>query len=138
MAWRENATFTNISVDGKFWDCSIAVSAEDTNVVTCAITITDAVSGGSPGKALAFPFYLSSDSAGQVPEAGTDCSVAAGTDGAVVQMSDGGSSIAGFLVTETTGEMDLTVTDTGSDTYYLNVIMPDGRVVTSSVITLAA
>lgn len=138
MAWRENATFTNVSIAGKLWAVSMSVGTEATNAITVAVTITDAVSGGAPGKALALPFYLSSDSAGQVPEAGTDCALSAGTNGAYVKMADAGSSIAGFFVFETTGLGDIVVTDTGADTYYLNLIMPDGRVETSGAITLAA
>jgi hypothetical protein len=48
------------------------------------------------------------------------------------------SSVVNFDVTETTGEMDFIVTDTGTDTYYLNLILPNGRLATSGAITLAA
>jgi len=136
MAWRENAAFGNVSIN-KLWDISMSVGTEGTNTVTTAITITNAVSGGSPGRAMAFPFYISSDSAGQVLEAGSDLAITAGTDGLVI-LSGGDSKVYGHFVTETTGEMDFIVTDTGTDAYYLNVIMPDGRVETSTVMTLTA
>ena len=136
MAWRQKADFGDVSVD-KLWDISFTVGADAGTTVTTNIVITDAVSGGAPGKALALYFYLSSDSAGQVPEAGTDCACTAGTNGAVI-VSGGDSSIDGMLIAETTGLMDFVVTDTGTDAYYLNVVMPDGRVETSSVLTFAA
>lgn len=156
MAWREDATFGDASLTGNLavtgtttltgdvtvvgdfiWTVGLTVSAESTNTVTVAVAVTDAVTGASPGVAVALPFYISSDAAGQVLEAGTDLSLTAGTDGLVI-LSGGDSKVYGHLVTETTGEMDFVVTDTGTDTYYLNVILPSGKIVTSGAITLAA
>jgi hypothetical protein len=116
---------------------AFTIPAEDSNTITVAVAVTGAVSGTSLGVGVALPFYVSSDTAGQVLEAGTDLALTAGTDGLVI-LSGGDSKVYGHLVTETTGEMDFVVTDTGTDTYYLNVILPNGRIVTSSAITLAA
>lgn len=80
-------------------------------------------------------FYLSSDTAGQVPVA-IPTSIAAGTDGAVVNID---AATSGKLITEATGECDLVITgDTGADTVYLNVILPNGKVVTSGAIVIEA
>lgn len=144
MAWREQARFrnaevsNNLTVDGDFmWSVAMTVPVEDSNTVTVAIAVTHANTGASPGEAVALPFYISSDADGQVLESGTDLSLSAGTDGLVI-LSGGDSKVYGHLVTETSGEMDFVVTDTGTDTYYLNVILPSGKIVTSDAITLAA
>ena len=134
MAWREEAVFGGIQ--GAQLGISFSVGPEINHVVTTAITVTGAVSATSMGAAVALPFYISSDAAGQVLEVGTDLALTAGTDGLVI-LSGGDSKVYGTLVTETTGEMDLIITDTGIDTYYINVIMPDGRVGTSAEITFA-
>ena len=149
MAWREEAVFgevtatsvtatsvTSTAIQGAQLGISFSVGTEATNAITTAITVTGAVSAASMGAAVALPFYISSDAAGQVLEAGTDLALTAGTDGLVI-LSGGDSKVYGTLVTETTGEMDLIITDTGIDTYYINVIMPDGRVGTSAGITFA-
>jgi hypothetical protein len=80
-------------------------------------------------------FYLSSDTAGQMPVA-IPTSITVGTDGALVNVD---SATSGKLITEATGECDLVITgDTGADTVYLNVILPNGKVVTSDAIVIEA
>jgi hypothetical protein len=80
-------------------------------------------------------FYLSSDTAGLTPVA-IPTSIAAGTDGAVVNVD---AATSGKLITEVTGECDLVITgDTGADTVYLNVILPNGKIVTSGAIVIEA
>jgi len=116
---------------------SMTVGAEATNAIIVAVAVLSGHTGTAFSSAIALPFYLSSDSAGQVLEAGTDAAITAGTDGLVI-LNGGDSSVAGTLITETTGEMDLTITDTGADTYYVNVILPNGKVQTSGVVTFAA
>lgn len=116
---------------------SFSVGAEATNAITTAITVVNGHTGVSFGEAICLPFYISSDAAGQTLEAGTDLTPTAGTDGTII-ISGGDSKVYGHIVTETTGEMDFVITDTGTDTYYINIVLPSGKVATSGAITLAA
>ena len=141
MAWREDAQFTDATVTNldvtNMLDVAFSIGAEATNAITTAITVTGAASNASLGVALALPFYISSDAVGQTLEAGVDLTPTAGTDGTII-VSGGDSKVYGHIVTETTGEMDFVITDTGTDTYYINLILPNGRIATSGAITLAA
>lgn len=90
------------------------------------------------GGSLVFLAYLSSDAAGDTllgtAPTGT---VVAGTNGTLLQ--DIGTAKKIFLLkSEAAGTMDLVITEAGAKDMYLNVVMPDGTVVTSSIISFAA
>ncbi len=78
--------------------------------------------------------YLSSDAGGDALAAAPD-SALIGTDGLAIPLV---ASRTFLLVSETDGDIDLNITKAGgAATYYLNLVMPDGRVVTSDAITFA-
>jgi len=79
-------------------------------------------------------FYLSSDANGDVVVAATT-SLVAGTDG---NMQEFISNSAGRLVSEADGDIDIVVGSAGgAATYYLILIMPNGKLVASTAITFA-
>jgi len=81
--------------------------------------------------------YLSSDAAGDVLEATGPDAIAIGTNGTLFK--SGGDSVVQFgLKAEVTGAIDINVTKSGEDTFYLNVILPNGVVNTSTAITFDA
>lgn len=116
-------------------DAVITVGAEDTNVVAVAIQFIDRANGAEIGEAVCVPFYFSSDAAGQAISAATDGGVAIGTDGLLQEFT---ANVAGLMTSEADGDVDLEITDSGDFTQYLNLVMPNGRIVTSGVITFAA
>lgn len=153
MSWREKADFGQVTVNKTlavtgnaslnakltYLDATFTIGDEAANSITTAIQITDGA-GNDISWAVALPFYLSSDAAGQVPETGTDGAITAGTDGAVI-LNGAAASVqenSGIIITEADGDMDFVLGDTGADTYYINLIMPDGRLVTSDAITFAS
>lgn len=79
--------------------------------------------------------YLSDDAEGDDIAVTAPDTVAAGTDGVYIPIVAGK---AFQLVSEVDGDMDLEITENGADTWYLNVVMPDGRIVTSGAIEFAA
>lgn len=85
--------------------------------------------------AAAIPFYVSSDAAGQVLATATDGGVAIGTDGLMIEWT---ADLAGLLISEADGDIDLVFTDSGAGTWYLNLVLPGGKVVTSDVIEFEA
>ena len=78
--------------------------------------------------------YLSDDSGG-IGISGTApaTSVAIGTDGAIIKELT--TKLAWLLQSETDGDIDLTITETGADTWYLVVVLPNGTQVVSDAIT---
>ena len=86
-----------------------------------------------------YPFYLSTDTAGVLPVAGTLITGSSQGDtsigGAVVnERSTETGFVAGRIVTNTTGAVVLTLTNTGTDTAYAVFVLPNGRLAVSGAI----
>jgi len=139
MAWRENPTFGKgtkieqlVSLVSEF-----TIGTEAANVINVAIQLVGGVYGRDVDRAMCLKWYLSSDSAGQVLEATGPDAIAIGTDGMLMK-SGGDSVVQGDLTFETDGDADLDITKSGADTFYLNLVMPDGNILTSDAITFDA
>jgi len=72
-------------------------------------------------------FYISTDATGDV--LGAVASVASGTDGDILEVLATGQYY--MAISEDDGDIDLTVSGTADGTEYLNVVLPNGKVVTS-------
>jgi len=76
--------------------------------------------------------YLSDDSGGDNVSAGCDGGISSGTDGDVLSIV---ANKMALLQTESDGDVDVTVTEsTGAQTFYLVVILPNGKRVVSGAI----
>lgn len=109
-----------------------SIAAETANTITVSCQFHDQNSV-PVDYAVGVQQYLSSDSAGQTLVAAAT-SLAGGTDGTIL-VEDTSNSIW-TAVSETDGDLDIVIGDaSGAATYYLNTILPSGKVATSSVIT---
>ena len=113
---------------------TISVSAEDTNVVTATIQLKDRFGGDLARRGVVFG-YISSDANGDALSAAHDGGCAIGTDGLMIETL---ANQAFWLVSEADGDIDIEFTDSGDFTAYLVLVMPDGRLVISDVMTHAA
>jgi len=115
---------------------AFVVGTEAGDVINVAIQLQDA-EGNDMAVKTGVKFYLSSAAdANDLEGTGPD-TLAIGTDGVLIK--DGGDSVvAGVLVSEDDGDIDLDIGKAGADTYYLNLILPNGKIVTSGEITFAA
>lgn len=107
-------------------DASITVSAEDTNVRTITIQLKDA--NGNDIDYVETVEIIMYGSAAMTAFAGTGGStgIAIGTDGALLAVV----AKKYFLATsEADGDIDLTWTDTGTESVALGVRLPNGRVI---------
>lgn len=124
-------------------DAEITVGAEATNVINVAIQLKDA-KGNDVAHRRAIMAYLSDDANGDsIVATEPATSVAIGTDGLLIPVLTGsaGSELAKSifqLVSESDGDIDIDITETGADTFYLVLIMPNGRLVVSDAITFAS
>lgn len=116
-------------------DATITVSAEATNVVTVGIQLLDG-NGDDLANVAGVYFYLSDDSGGSgVAATAPDGGIAIGTDGTLAQVVAGK---CGWLISEADGDIDIEVTESGTDTFYLVLILPSGEIVVSDALTFAA
>ena len=119
-----------IDLDAKF-----TIGADAGTTIAVAIQFKDRANGVDMGEAVCVPWYFSSDAAGQAISPATDGGVAIGTDGLLQEFT---ADVAGLMTSEADGDVDIVITDTGAFTMYLNLVMPNGRIVTSAIIEFSA
>lgn len=109
-----------------------SIGAEAANVIRVTTTVKN-VDGTVVDYPVVLQQYLSSDSAGATPSAATT-SLAAGGGGAI--LTEYTSNMHWDAVSTSAGLIGVDVGDSvGASTRYLNTVLPNGRVVTSSAIT---
>lgn len=124
----------NLGVYEKLGTPAFTIGAEAGNEITVAIQLKDSAGDDLAVRASVLA-YLSDDAngdslAGTAPDGG----VVIGADGLAIPL------VAGKvfqLTSEADGDIDLVVGESGADTWYLVLVMPDGRLVPSGAITFA-
>lgn len=130
-----NAKVGNLTVlDGRVASVTFTVGTENTNAINVAIQLSSAA--GDVTEAHALPFYLADDATGLTPS-GTapDGGIAIGADGALIEWT---ANLSGLAVSEADGDIDITLTESGADTWYLVLVLPTGKLAVSDAITFAA
>jgi hypothetical protein len=113
-------------------DVAFTIGAEGSNIIPVTASLRHGVS--APGGAFAVWYYLSTDAAGQTLAAdpGTTAILTNGT--ILVEPVD---DLVGLAVTEVGGSLDFNITHTGTSGFYLQIVLPSGRVVASPIIQFA-
>lgn len=123
-----------VDLGGSAAGASITVGAENTNVRAIAIQLKDG-QGKDLAVRAAVDIAVFADANGDAFVAtGGSTGIAIGTDGALLPI------VAKKLfraVSEADGDIDLSWTDTGTETAFLGVILPNGKLVMSSALTNA-
>ena len=118
---------------GCAYDATIVVGTES---ATCDITIQLVdYAGNALTEAASIMAYVSSDSAGLTTGDFTSMDITSSGAGDCVELL---TDIFWNLVSEEDGTIAVTADGSGTDTMYLNLIMPNGRIVHSDVITFTA
>lgn len=120
------------ALDGAPLDVDITVAAAVGDVINVALQLNDAAGTALATRASVFA-YLSDDANGDTI-AGTapDGHVAIGTDGLAIPLV---TDKAWLLTSEADGDIDLSITESGADTWYLIVVLPNGKLAASGAIT---
>jgi len=110
------------------YDCNISIGTETS---TCLVTIQLKDFAGSDLKVKNVVYlYGSSDAYGNAPAVIT--TVTKGTDGDVLILL---ATYYWMAISEDDGALDVTVDGNGTTPFYVNVVLPNGKVVTSEAIT---
>ena len=117
---------------------TITVGVEATNVVNVAIQLYADEDGTIELDNLATVEFWISDAVTGIGLAATAPSggFAIGTDGDVMALVVSGKY--GLVRSETDGDIDIDVTETGTDTFYPVLRLPTGRVIVGAAMTFAA
>ena len=121
---------------GAFNDVAFVIGAEASNIINVGMTFKDA-SGTAKAEGVCCQAYLSDDSAGNSIVATAPTTVAAGTNGKIAALVAG--KVFQFNPVAASGLLDINITlSSGAATYYLVVVLPNGKRVVSGAITFAA
>ena len=113
---------------------SFTIGAEAANVINVGIQLKD--KGLDVAERVSVLAYLSDDANGDSVAGTAPTSVAIGTDGVAIPLVAGKCFL---LTSEADGDIDIDITlSAGADTWYLVIVLPDGRLVPSGAITFAA
>lgn len=123
------------TVRGLRLGAKFSISAEVANARTASIQFVDRENGNELAERVAAMFYLADDVNGDTPSAvAPSGGLAAGTDGAVIEWA---TNLSGWAISEVDGDLDITITEAGVKSYYLILVMPDGKLVSSGAIAFA-
>jgi hypothetical protein len=124
-------TFEHLRVDAKV----VAISAEVANARTVSVQFLDRGSRDEMGERVSVAYYLADDVAGDTPATvAPSGGLAAGTDGAVIEWT---ANLSGVATSEVDGDLDITITEVGVKSYYLILVLPDGKLFSSGQIAFA-
>ena len=117
---------------GCAYDATITVGTEASNVINVTIQLKD-YAGNDLAVANSIVAYLSSTATG-LDRATTTVTTetAIGTDGSLGILL---AKSMYLLISEADGDIDLNFTDTGTNSFYLVLVMPNGKLKVSAVIT---
>lgn len=122
-------------LDGAPLDATITVGAEGTNAIDVTIQLKDA-NGDDLAVRGAVRAYLSNDANGDsIITTAPSGHVAIKTDGVCAHLI---TDKVFELISESDGDIDLTITEAGALTCYLILILPNGKLKASGAITFAA
>ena len=117
-------------LDGVVASATFTIGAE-TASRTVAIQLKDAAGADMAIRSSVFA-YLSDDANGDsVAATAPSGGVAAGTDGVLIPMVAGK---AFMLVSEADGDIDVAITEEATDTWYLVLVLPSGKLTVSAAI----
>lgn len=119
----------DLKISAKF-----TVGTEAANAINVAVQLVDRKNGNEVGQRVALPWYLAGDANGDTVASATTGGIAIGTDGLLLEWT---ANVSGLVICESDGDIDVTITDTGTPTVYLALVMPDGKVEVSGAITFA-
>lgn len=110
-----------------------AIEAEGNNLITVTVQLQD-VDGDDMTVPSSLNFYLADDAAGLTIASAPDTSLAIVTDGSLIEWT---ANASGLAISEVDGDIDLALGDSGSGTWYLVFVMPDGSLSISGAITFS-
>ena len=116
-------------------DAQMVIGTEAADVINVAIQLIDWDNSNPLDERAQVGFYMSDDAAGDsIAASAASVGIAIGTDGLMIEWT---ANLAGVLVSEIDGDIDIDIEEASVDTWYLVLVMPDGRLVVSGAITFA-
>lgn len=112
---------------------TLTVGTEAADVITVTVQFKD-VNHVNLAQRVGCKYYLSTDAEGDNLASAPTGGVAAGAAGLVIEDV---TDVSGWLVSNSSGVVNVAITDSGTPTLYLILILPDGTLKQSGAITFA-
>lgn len=117
-------------------DASFTIGTESGNVINVAVQLKKDKAQTSLAERRMVQCYLSGAATGaSIVGTAPNTSLAIGTNGAI--LNEEVTDKLFKVITNASGQFDINISDSGTPTFYLVVVMPNGRLVVSSAITFA-
>ena len=110
------------------------IGAEAANAIAVTIQLKDRKNGGDLAERAAIHWYLSADTNGDAIAVVPDGGIAIGTDGLLIEWT---ANLSGIAIRESDGDIDVVITESTANSFYLILVMPDGKLYSSGAITFA-
>lgn len=118
----------------KVLGAAFTVGTESANVINVAVLLQWA-NKESVDRRQALLFYLAEDANGDTPETTAPSGgIAIGTDGALLESI---ANLSGVMISEANGKIDINITEVGTLTFRLVLVLPSGDLLVSPAITFA-
>lgn len=115
-------------------DTTFTVGAEAANAINVAVQLKTENGNDLYARGGVFG-WLSNEAPGdEIAASAPSGGWAIGTDGLLIPVV---TNKAAYFVSEADGDLDVTITDSGTGAWYLHLLMPDGTIKTSGVIQFA-
>lgn len=122
------------ALDNAPLDVDFVIGAQAGDVINVGLQLNNA-DGAALATRAALYAYLSDDANGDsIAATAPDGGVAIGTDGLAIPLV---AAKTFLLVSEADGDIDLNITESGAATWYLVLLLPNGKLVASAAITFA-
>lgn len=119
---------------GLDWTVEITVAVQAANVINVALQVQDA-EGNDLAEQKSFFAWLSDTAGAALTAATPSVGTSIGTDGVIIVEHT--AEILLELLTDAVGVLDLDIEEAGVDTWYLNIRLANGAIVSSAAITFA-
>lgn len=121
---------------GEIYNAAVAftIGAEAANAITVSMVFKNGA-GQTQQVPKAGLWYLADNATGLTPSTSPpQTSIVAGSNGKMTKWT---TNLSGFFVTTAAGLLDAVITDTGTPTFYLVIVLPNGSLAVSGAITFA-
>ena len=128
-------TATEFGVTGKLGAATYSIATEATDKITVTIQLND-IAGTALATSAGAMWYLSEDSGGAaIADGAPSGGIAIVADGLLIEWT---TNLSGWVISEADGDIDVVLEDNGADTFYFVLVMPDGSLEISAVITFGS
>ena len=112
---------------------TFTIGTEASNVINVVIQLKN-IDGEDMDERGCLSWYLSNDAEGDDLATVPNVGISIGTDGVLIETL---TNLAGLVVSESDGDIDVDIEDSGTPTFYFVLVNPNGKLVVSDAITFA-